>query len=67
MHAAHGNEPLARVFIQWINTTTFEQLGPVARFSKVPKTLRARKVVPKTPTRSFYKAGLFICCKGEKS
>ena len=33
---------------------------PVGRFSKVPKTFRARKGVPKTPTRSFCKAGLFI-------
>ena len=35
-----------------------------ARFTKVPKTFRARKVIRKTPTRLFCKAGLFICCKG---
>ena len=40
---------------------------PVARFWKVPKTFRARKAFPKTPTRSFCKAGLFICCKGEEN
>ena len=34
------------------------------RFSKDPKTLRARKAIRKTPTRLFCKAGLFICCKG---
>ena len=38
-----------------------------ARFSKVPKTFRARKVIPKTPTSLFCKAGFFsICCKGNK-
>ena len=38
-----------------------------ARFSKDPKTLRARKAIHKTPTDLFYKAGLFICCKGNKN
>ena len=38
----------------------------VARFSKVPKTFRVRKAVPKTPIRSSCKAGLFICSRGEK-
>ena len=39
---------------------TYEKQVPVGRFSKVPKTFRAQKGVPKTPTRSFCKAGLFI-------
>ena len=33
---------------------------PVACFSKLPKTFRARKAVPKTSTRSFCKASFFI-------
>ena len=39
---------------------TSEKQVPVGRFSRVPKTFRARKGVRKTPTRSFCKAGLFI-------
>ena len=39
---------------------------PWARFSKVPKTFWARKAIRKTATRLFCKAGLFICCKGNK-
>ena len=39
---------------------TSEKQVPVGRFSKVPKTFRARKGVPKTPTSSLCKAGLFI-------
>ena len=38
--------------------------GPGPRFSKVPKTFRARKAIRKTATRLFCKAGFFICCKG---
>ena len=41
--------------------------GPGARFSKDPKTSRARKAIRKTPIRLFYKAGLFTCCKGNKN
>ena len=40
---------------------------PVTRFSKVPKTCPVRKAIRKTLTRSFCKAGLFICCKGNKT
>ena len=40
---------------------------PRARFSKVPKTFRFRKAIRKTPTRLFCKAGLFICCEGDKN
>ena len=39
---------------------------PGARFSKVPKTFRAWRALGKTPTRLFWKAGLFKCCKGNK-
>ena len=38
-----------------------------ALVSKVPTTLRARKVFRKTPTRLFCEAGLFTCCKGNKN
>ena len=40
---------------------------PWARFSKVPKTFRARKAICKTTTCLFCKAGLFIRCKGNKN
>ena len=40
---------------------------PWARFSKVPETLRAQKVIRKTPTRLFCEAGPFSCCKGNKN
>ena len=38
--------------------------GP--RFSKVPRTFRARKAIRKITTCLFCKAGLFICCKWNK-
>ena len=38
-----------------------------ACFSKVPRTFRARKAICKTMTCLFCIAGLFICCKGNKS
>ena len=41
--------------------------SPVARFSKVPRTFRARKAIRKTTTCLFCKASLFICCKGNKN
>ena len=40
---------------------------PGARFSKVPRTFRARKAIRKTATCLFCKAGLFICCRGNKN
>ena len=40
---------------------------PGGRFSKVPKTFRARKAFRKTPTCLSCNAGLFICCKGNKN
>ena len=43
------------------------QMGAGARFSKVPRTFRARKAIRKTTTCFFCKAGLFICCKGNKN
>ena len=45
---------------------TFEKRAPGVRFSKVPKTLWARKAIRKTPTRLFCEAGRFKCCKGIK-
>ena len=38
-----------------------------ARFSKVPRTFRAQKAICKSTTCLFCKAGLFICCKGNKN
>ena len=46
---------------------TFEEQAPGARFSKVPKTFRARKAIRETPTCLICKAGLFICCIGNKN
>ena len=46
---------------------TFEKQAPGARFSKVPKTFRARKAIRKTTTYLLCKAGLFIRCKGNKN
>ena len=45
----------------------FSPSGAGARFSKVPRTFRARKAIRKTTTCFFCKAGLFICCKGNKN
>ena len=53
------------IIVPWLNF--FSCYGPGARFSKVPKTFRARKAIRKTPTSLFCKAGLFICCKGNKN
>ena len=41
--------------------------APGGRFSKVPRTFRARKAIRKTMTCLFCKAGLLICCKGNKN
>ena len=40
---------------------------PGARFSKVPRTFRARKAIRKTTNCLFCKAGLLICCKENKN
>ena len=45
----------------------FHPIWPGVRFSKDPKTLRARKAIRKTLTRLLCNAGLFICCKGNKN
>ena len=42
-------------------------LSPGVRYTKYPKTLRARKAIRKTPTRLFCKVGLFTCCKGNQN
>ena len=39
---------------------TFEKRAQGVRFSKDPKTLRARKAICKTPTRLFCKVGLYM-------
>ena len=41
--------------------------GPGARFSKVPRPFPTRKAIRKTKTCLFCKAGLLICCKGNKN
>ena len=40
--------------------------GSGALFSEVPKTLRARKAIRRTPSCIFCKAGLFMCFRGSK-
>ena len=54
-------------FLEEFDLAYAMQFWPGARYAKVPKTLRARKVMRRTPTRSFCEAGLFICCKGNKN
>ena len=47
---------------------TFKKWAPGVRGSqKNLKSLRARKANSKTPTHLFCKAGLFVCCKGNKN
>ena len=46
---------------------SIQKSTPGARFSKVPKTFRARKAIHETPTCLICKAGLFICCIGNKN
>ena len=41
--------------------------GSGARFSKIPKTFRARKAIRETPTCLLCKAGLFTCFIGNKN
>mgnify|MGYP007094288834 CR=1 FL=1 len=45
----------------------FAGMIPRARFSKVPRTFRTRKVIRKTTTCLFCKVGLLICCKENKN
>ena len=54
-------------FLEEFDNPYAMQFWTGARFSKVMKTLRARKVIRKTPTRSFCEAGLSTCCKGNKN
>ena len=55
----------------WLKVSFSEQtdcsLTTGAHFSKVPRTFRARKAIRKTTTCLFCKAGLLICCKGNKN
>ena len=61
--------------IRWIEFDTAEMrrrnralaAGPGARFSNVPRTFPTRKAIRKTTTCLFCKAGLLICCKGNKN
>ena len=47
---------------------SFESMfpSPGARFSKVPKTFRARKAICETANRLFWKADLLTCFQGNK-
>ena len=45
---------------------TSKKRAPGGRFSKVPRTFRTRKAIRKTTICLFCKAGLLICCKGNK-
>ena len=47
--------------------TRLKGTAPGARFSKVPRTFRARKAIRKITTCLFCKADLFTCCKGNKN
>ena len=77
-HNVHGWPPVTKAtapevaFLGMANTVnwcaTFYCKSKVsgARFSKVPKSLRARKAIRRTLTRLFCKAGLFMCFRGSK-
>ena len=59
---------LSKLKTRKLTATAFLHLWSTgARFLKVPRTFRARKAIRKTTTRLFCKAGLFICCKGNKN
>ena len=45
--------------------TNRRRLVPGARFSKVPKTFRARKAICETANRLFWKADLLTCFQGK--
>ena len=65
--SAAAAEPPARPTGSWsIWGPGFESCSG-ARFSKVPRTFRARKAICKCTTCLFCKAGLFICCKRNKN
>ena len=53
--------------IQYLIYPPFEQLGPGATFSKVPRTFRARKASFQTVIRLFWKADLLTCFLRKKS
>ena len=53
-------------FVDCCSVSAFH-LCPGARFSKVPRTFRARKAIRKATTCSFCKAGLFVCCKANQN
>ena len=48
-------------------SATWRDIKPEDRFSKVPKTSRARKYIRNSPTRLFCEAGLFTYWKGNKN
>ena len=63
--------------MRWMCTKNFPPFGndmwslrpltkPGARFSKVPKTFRARKAICEIANRLFWKADLLTCFKGNK-
>ena len=45
---------------------TLKKRAPGARFSKVPKTFRARKAICEIANRLFWRAGLLTCFQGNK-
>ena len=53
----------------YINLRAYHRptLRPGARFSRIPRTFRARKAIRKITTCLFCKADLFTCCKGNKN
>ena len=75
--AAHSNNNCVKMRTRktffhflWRGVGESTRLLPVrlgARFSKVPRTFRARKAIRKSTTCLLCKAGLFICCKGNKN
>ena len=58
---------ISSLYLKIITAGVKKLQGPGACFSKVPRAFWARKAIRQTPAFLFCKAGLLICCKGNKS
>ena len=78
-HVPWGSTRSLKYFVKWTITLLSRHFVPLrasshepgyragARLSKVPRTFQARKAIRKTTTYLFCKAGLLICCKGNRN
>ena len=63
-HTELGVPVILVVLSSWLSK--FHNVGPEVRFSKVPKTFRARKAICKIANRLFWKADLLTFFPGNK-